>query len=116
MSTALSMAFALVASTAPPEKAASDHERVIHVTAKRFEFSPSVIELKLGEPITLEIRSLDRKHGFQAPDLHIDAEISPDQPTILHLRPDKAGTFSFHCNVFCGDGHEDMVGQIVVKP
>jgi hypothetical protein len=30
--------------------------------------------------------------------------------------PDKEGTFPFHCDVFCGDGHEDMTGMLVVEP
>ena len=28
--------------------------------------------------------------------------------------PDKAGTFIFLCDVFCGDGHEGMNGTLVV--
>jgi cytochrome c oxidase subunit II len=117
MSAAIRVVQVVVVVFALTEQAASaETERVIHSTAKKFEFSPSVIELKVGEPVTLEIRSLDRRHGFESPDLHLDAEVMPGQPTILHLRPDRLGTFSFHCNVFCGDGHEDMVGQIVVKP
>jgi heme/copper-type cytochrome/quinol oxidase subunit 2 len=25
------------------------------------------------------------------------------------------GTFVFHCDVFCGSGHEEMAGRIVVS-
>jgi len=103
-------AWALAASAAKPA------ERVIHVTAKKFEFAPSTIELKVGEPVVLEITSLDRKHGMKSPELGIDAVIVPGKPTLVHLRPEKAGTFSFHCSVFCGSGHEDMSGEIVVTP
>ena len=28
--------------------------------------------------------------------------------------PDKTGKFTFSCDVFCGDGHEEMTGTIVV--
>jgi cytochrome c oxidase subunit 2 len=27
-----------------------------------------------------------------------------------------SGTFPFHCDVFCGEGHEEMTGEIVVAP
>jgi cytochrome c oxidase subunit II len=91
-------------------------ERVIHVTARRYEFSPATIELRVGEPVVLEITALDRKHGFQVPDLRIDETVSPDKPVRIRLVPDKAGTFPFHCSVFCGGGHEDMAGEIVVRP
>ena len=30
--------------------------------------------------------------------------------------PDEEGTYAFHCDVFCGDGHEDMTGKLVVDP
>jgi cytochrome c oxidase subunit 2 len=94
--------------------AAGQPERVIQITAKRFEFQPATIELKVGVPVVLEIRALDRKHGLASPELHIDAVIVPGKPTRVRIVPDQAGTFSFHCSVFCG--HEDMTGQIVVTP
>ena len=39
----------------------------------------------------------------------------PGQETRVDLTPDKVGTFSFHCDVFCGDGHEDMEGTLIVE-
>jgi cytochrome c oxidase subunit 2 len=50
------------------------------------------------------------------PELHIDTKIPPGKPTRVRVVPDKPGTFAFHCSVFCGSGHEDMSGQIVVSP
>jgi cytochrome c oxidase subunit II len=91
-------------------------ERVVQISAKRFEFTPATIELKVGEPVVLELSAIDRKHGFASPELHIDAVIVPGKPTRVRLVPDQAGTFTFHCSVFCGSGHEDMTGQIVVTP
>ena len=91
-------------------------DAVVHMTAKKYEFTPSTVVLKKGVPVVLEIVSLDRKHGFQVKDLKVDEEISPDRPTRIRIVPDKAGTFEFHCDVFCGSGHEDMAGQIVVEP
>jgi cytochrome c oxidase subunit 2 len=99
--------------------AASDaaaQERVIQVTAEKFKFTPAVIELKLGEPVMLELTTLDRKHGFQIPDLNVDESIEPGKVTRVRIVPARAGTFAFHCDVFCGSGHEEMTGEIVVKP
>jgi len=96
--------------------AAVSKENVIQVTAERFKFTPAVIQLKVGEPVVLELTSLDRKHGFQVPDLKIDETIEPGRVTHVRIVPDKAGTYDFHCTVFCGSGHEEMAGQIVVSP
>jgi cytochrome c oxidase subunit 2 len=89
---------------------------VISVTAERFKFTPAVIELKQGEEAVLELTSLDRKHGFKVPDLDIDETVEPGKTIRVRIVPAKAGHFSFHCDVFCGSGHEEMTGEIVVKP
>ncbi len=90
-------------------------EPVVRITAKRFEYSPARIVLKKGQPVVLEFVSLDRTHGFDAPDLGLRADIPPDKPTRVRFVPEKAGHFPFHCDVFCGSGHEDMAGEIVVE-
>ena len=96
--------------------AAAPADRVIPVTAEKFKFTPAVIELKVGEPVVLELTSLDRKHGFAVPDLRIDETVEPGKTVRVRIVPDRAGTFPFHCDVFCGSGHEEMAGEIVVRP
>ena len=94
----------------------NDGAQVIQVTAKKFEFSPAVIELRVGVPVVLEVTSLDRKHGFALPDFKIDEQVEAGGVTRIRFVPDRPGSFVFHCSVFCGSGHEDMGGTIVVKP
>jgi cytochrome c oxidase subunit II len=96
------------------EGSSAASEQVIKVTAKRFEFSPSVITVRVNVPVVLEFTSLDRAHGFAVSDLKLEAQIKPGETTRVRFVPDKLGTFEFHCNIFCGSGHEDMSGQIVV--
>jgi cytochrome c oxidase subunit 2 len=52
--------------------------------------------------------------GFNVPDLGARADILPGQVARVRLVPDKVGTFEFHCDIFCGSGHEQMSGTIVV--
>ena len=52
--------------------------------------------------------------GFDAPGLKLNAEIPPGQPVRLAFTPDRPGEFEFACDVFCGSGHEEMEGTIVV--
>lgn len=87
-------------------------EQVIKVTAKKFEYSPKEITLKKGVPVVLEFTSLDRLHGFNCPDLKIRADIRPGKVSTLRFVPDKVSTFPFHCDIFCGTGHEAMRGTI----
>lgn len=100
------------ASAAP--QAPSAPERVVHVEAQTFEFIPDTVTLTQGEPVILELVTRDRAHGFDAPDLGVRADIVPGKVTRVRVVPPRAGTFTFHCDVFCGDGHEAMGGRIVV--
>jgi cytochrome c oxidase subunit II len=90
--------------------------RVVRISAKRFEFTPSEVRVEKGETVVLELTSKDRVHGFNLPAFKIRKDIVPKEVTRVTLTPDKEGTFPFHCDVFCGDGHEDMTGVLVVTP
>jgi len=87
----------------------------VGIAASRFEFTPDTVKVKVGQPVTLVLTSLDRIHGFKMPQLGIRTEIIPDQETRLTITPDKTGTFTFFCDVFCGDGHEEMAGTLIVE-
>jgi cytochrome c oxidase subunit 2 len=89
-------------------------EREIHITAKKFDFTPDNINLKKGEPVVLVVSSQDRKHGFNLRAFGIRADINPGEAARIRFTPDKTGKFTFSCDVFCGEGHEDMTGTIVV--
>ena len=41
------------ASRERPSRGAAQEPRVITIAAKRFEFSPSEVRLKMGEPVTM---------------------------------------------------------------
>ena len=87
----------------------------IRISARKFEFHPNRVTAKLGQPLVLVLTSEDRIHGFKMPELGLRTDIVPGQETRLELVPDKAGSFTFFCDVFCGGGHEDMDGTLVVE-
>jgi cytochrome c oxidase subunit 2 len=88
--------------------------QVVQMTAKKFEYSPDTITVKMGVPVILEITSLDREHGFKLREFGVRADIKPGQVTRVRFVPNKTGRFPFQCDVFCGGGHEDMGGELVV--
>lgn len=97
--------------SAPP---AAENERVIRISASTFEFTPSQITVKKGVPVILELTSKDRHHGFKLAQFQIQVDIKPGGVEHVRLVPNKTGAFTFFCDVFCGDGHEDMSGIIEV--
>ena len=94
---------------------AQPNEQVIKIVAKKFDYTPNVIRLKKGVPVILEFTTLDIVMGFKVPDLGIRTDIVPGKVTRVRLVPDKAGTFPFVCDIFCGSGHEEMTGTIIVS-
>jgi len=92
----------------------AEDEQHVSMLAMKFDYLPDTITVKKGKPVVLELSALDRIHGFDVPSLGLRTDIPPGAPTMLRFMPEKAGVFNLHCDNFCGDGHEGMIGQIVV--
>ena len=88
--------------------------RVIDVVAKKFEFVPGEIRVGRGEAVALQFTAPEVPMGFNLADFNLRADIVPGRVTTVQFTADKAGTFTFLCDVFCGSGHEDMSGTLVV--
>jgi cytochrome c oxidase subunit 2 len=89
-------------------------EQHVAMVAMKFDYLPDEVTVKKGKPVVLELSTLDRLHGFDAPTLGLHTEIQPGAPTIVRFTPEKAGSYGIHCDIFCGDGHEGMAGRIIV--
>jgi cytochrome c oxidase subunit 2 len=88
--------------------------RVIRIVAKKFVYVPAEIRVKTGEAVELQLTAPEVPMGFSLPDFGLRADVMPGKVAKVRLTPDKAGTFTFLCDVFCGTGHEDMNGTLVV--
>jgi cytochrome c oxidase subunit II len=113
---AVGVALALSLLAGPGARAEDAAPRVIKIVAKKFNFTPSEIHIKKGEHVVLELTSADRKHGFKVPELGIRVDVQPGTATRVDVTPQKVGKFAFACDIFCGDGHEDMNGTLIVDP
>jgi cytochrome c oxidase subunit 2 len=88
--------------------------RVIKVVAKKFEFVPAEIRVKQGETVSLQFTAPEVPMGVNLADFNQRVDVVPGKTALLEFTPDKVGTFTFLCDVFCGSGHEDMSGTLVV--
>jgi cytochrome c oxidase subunit 2 len=93
----------------------SDGAQVVTIAAQQWSFSPNTITLPKGKTVDFEVTSNDVHHGFNLPDFGVRADVVPGQTTRVRVTLDKAGTYNFHCDYYCGSGHEGMSGQIVVQ-
>ena len=95
--------------------AASQAETTVKVVAKRFVFIPDTITVQAGQPVAIRITAPEVPMGFNIPDFHVRTDVVPDREAVLRFTPDRAGSFTFVCDVFCGNGHEGMQGTLVVR-
>jgi cytochrome c oxidase subunit II len=105
-------ALALVAMAAGPATAGT-----YAITASKYEFTPAEITVDEGESVVLEMRSTDVEHGIEIKELKVKVAI-PKTGEIVRAEfvAKKAGTFSFKCSEYCGNGHSRMKGRLVVRP
>jgi cytochrome c oxidase subunit 2 len=90
--------------------------RVIEVLARRYAFEPSRIDATVGEPLRLLVRSGDGPHGFEIRSFKISKELLRGaEPVVIEFTPNEAGQYPIVCSLFCGDGHDDMTGTLVVQ-
>ena len=86
----------------------------IEVTAKRFEFTPSEITLKKGQPVVLELKSEDVAHGIRFRELDVNVKVKAGGTAEVKFTPEKTGDFVGHCSVFCGAHHGSMTIRLHV--
>jgi len=91
---------------------AEGESRTIEVVARRFAFEPAEIQVALGERVRLLVRSADGLHGIE---IKVSKEIPRgNKPVAIEFTADEAGRFPILCSEYCGDGHDDMKGTLVV--
>lgn len=73
------------------------------------------LHLPLGRPTKLLLRSLDVVHDFYVPEFRAKMDMMPGMVTYFWLEPSKAGSFEVLCLAFCGIGHPQMRGSVVVE-
>ena len=96
--------------------AQADEPRVIEITARRFAFEPAEIEATVGEHLQLVVRSADGVHGLEIKKLKIKKEVPRGgEPVTIDFTATTEGTFPILCSEYCGKGHTDMTGMLIVR-
>lgn len=85
----------------------------IYMLARLWEWWP-ILELEKGKEYRLHLSSLDWMHGFSLQPVNINLEIHPNYEMVITLKPTETGDFGVICNEFCGIGHHEMLGKIIV--
>ena len=105
---------------APPAMAGN----VIDLKADMSGFDQKEIHVKVGEPVTLRLTSLDNshhtdgggKHQLAVDELAINIVAQPESSNYATFTPDKPGEYTFYCDICCGGrANPSMQGKITVE-
>ena len=87
----------------------------IRVVPHRWMWEPDVLVVPLGSLVELSIRNDDGvDHGFAIREFGVDRRLPHGSVTDVRFVADREGEFSYFCSVYCGMGHFDQKGRIVV--
>lgn len=96
---------------------------VLSIEAAMDGFSVLQIEAKVGQPVTVQLRSLDTpyhsdgdgKHQFAVDELGVNIVAPPKGVSEASFVPDKPGTYTFYCDICCGGkANPSMRGTLLV--
>lgn len=98
-------------------------QNVINIDADMGGFSMSEIHVKVGEPVTIRLRSLDGpyhtdgggQHQWAVDEFNVSVVAPPNGISMATFTPDKTGEFDFYCDLCCGGkANPSMNGKFIV--
>lgn len=98
--------------------------RVISIEADMAGFSTKVIKARVGEPLTVQLTSLDNRfhtdgggrHQFAIDELDVNIIAPPEGTSEATFTPTKPGVYEFYCDICCGGrANPTMQGQLIVE-
>ena len=98
-----------------PLQASAGQIKEVNITAKQWSFEPAEIIVNQGDKVRLNINSVDVAHGFAISEYNINKTVAPGETATVEFTADKPGEFTFYCSVFCGEGHRNQTGVLIVK-
>ena len=97
---------------------------VIDVAADMGGFDKPEIQVKVGEPVTIRLTSLDNshhtdgggKHQWAVDELGVSIIAPPEGSNYTSFTPDKPGSYTFYCDICCGGrANPNMNGTLIVQ-
>jgi heme/copper-type cytochrome/quinol oxidase subunit 2 len=111
------LAFAFLILFAPlPLPSSKPVERLIHIEASSFQFTPGILRVNPGDRVTIELVSTDVVHGISIDGHDFNLTSDPGQPATGTFVASGQGMFRFRCSVACGNLHPFMIGKLQVGP
>ncbi|GAB3059984.1 cupredoxin domain-containing protein [Virgibacillus ainsalahensis] len=82
----------------------------VNVIATNFDLGEDEYIVNAGEEVTLTLVNEEGNHGISIDALDVDLQGEGE----VTFTPEEPGEYTIYCNIFCGEGHEDMTATLVV--
>ena len=82
---------------------------IININASRWDYSPNKVTVNKGDRVKIVVNNIDTNHGISIPNYGVFGIGE------VEFIANRTGTFSFYCPTFCGSGHREMTGTLIVK-
>jgi len=100
-------------STEQTEDTAASEDVVNEINLVATDFSlgdEDVYTVNAGEEVKITLTNEEGNHGIAIDEFDVDIQ-GDGEATFI---PDEPGEYEIYCNIFCGEGHGDMVVTLVV--
>jgi len=106
----------------PPPPAMAGN--VIDVAGSMDGFDKAEIHVRVGQPVTVRLTSMDNshhtdgggKHQWAVDELALNVVAQPESSSYVTFTPVKAGSYTFYCDICCGGrANPTMNGKLVVE-
>lgn len=97
---------------------------VIDVAVSMGGFDKPEIRVKVGQPVTIRVTSMDTsahtdgggKHQWAVDELALNVVAQPKSSNTITFTPTKPGSYNFYCDICCGGrANPSMNGMLVVE-
>lgn len=83
--------------------------------AKMWGFEPSEVYIPVGSDLDIYLTSQDVVHGFHIEKKGLNMMAVPGAINKQTLHFDTPGVYKIVCHEYCGSGHQNMQGEIIVN-
>jgi plastocyanin len=85
------------------------------VVGSHYAFQPAELRVNRNDLVKITFTADDIAHSFTIDDYRISKRAGVGQSVTFEFRADRAGTFTYYCNLSQDDGCKNMKGRLVVQ-
>jgi cytochrome c oxidase subunit II len=87
----------------------------VFAVAQMWQFQPAEIYVPVGSEVDFYLTSKDVVHGFNIAEKNVNMMAIYGNLNKTTVKFDKPGVYKIVCHEYCGIGHQNMQGQVIVN-